>query len=157
MNLIKKTTIAGLFLLLFFGMACKEKTPTPSGPTDREVLLETLTTSTWVYSETSSSVSGVLGTFNMSDATLTVTETTAGVSFTLGGEISESITGGSIDIAEDLTISNVVLNYSNKLSVTAYDVRATEFAFIIELSVDDFNTGGKTNGIGSHLIVFSAI
>ena len=148
MKMINKTIVLGLFLSLLVVMGCKKDDPDPVG----DAIIEALTTGSWSYDGSLSSITGTIGDIDMTNATISFTESGGTVTFTLGGDIANSVTGGSFDVASNGNLSNKVVNTTTYVTTTGYDLAASETTFTISLTV----SGGRVSSVGTQILIFKA-
>ncbi|WP_421889006.1 hypothetical protein [Marinoscillum sp.] len=125
--------------------------------TEKEVLTEALVSTTWTADASVTDVSGVNGTFDIGTFTVKFTETADGLAFTLGGDISSYITGGTFSVSEAGDISNILVDSASaelSASVTSFVVNAARTSVSLNINVTE--AGARVGGIGQYVLVFSA-
>lgn len=148
MKLINKILLGMAFAIILGVTGCGDDPLSP-----KEQLQKDLTSKTWTIDVAASDVS-VTGIVDVSTITVTFAKSDAGATFTLGGDISDYLTGGEFDIDNKGVTSNLSLLVGTQLeaiSVTGFTADDSNFGFTAVTSI----AGGRTEGVGSYVLKFN--
>lgn len=152
MKTLNRIALLSLVLSMVVLANCKEDDNPPVS--QKELVVEALTTGTWSVDATNTDVSGVTGSLDESTFTVSFTETASGISFDLGGDVEAYVSGGSFDLSDDATVSNVSLDLSPKLTAkSGAAITATEGEFEVIVGLEPAEDG-RVGGIGLYTIAF---
>lgn len=127
--------------------------------TAKEEITEALVSGgTWSADVSATNVSGVTGSPDAASFTVTFSETADGVAFTLGGDVSDYISGGSFSISEEGGISAGVVNTATgelDASLSSGPTLNSDFTQV-SMTINVTEAGSRVGGIGTYQLVFMA-
>ncbi|MFT7029680.1 MAG: hypothetical protein ACJA2C_001068 [Marinoscillum sp.] len=125
--------------------------------TQKEVLVAALTSQTWTVDATATNVSNVTGAPDKATFSITFAPTAEGVSYSLGGDINDYISGGSFSISEEGSLSAFVANtVSTDLSASVASITVNAENTAVTMTINVSEASARVGGIGQYVIVFSA-
>ena len=151
MDEIVKKTIRFLVAFAVIVLAgCKSDAPKPS---EKEKLQDALVSANWLIDVTDSDISGITGSPDINTTMINFTATEAGATFSLGGDITAYVTGGSFNIADNAISSNLAIEVDEAIVVTGATLeKANTTAF--KISFTTAVASGRIAGIGAYTLSF---
>lgn len=123
--------------------------------TNKEILIEALTSASWTIDLSETDVSAATGSYDESTFTLSF-GTASDVAFTLGGDVSAYISGGTFKVSETGTISDVTVTTATddlKITSSSFTVDATQTTVTMNFTTE---ANARVSGIGGFTLVFRA-
>ena len=121
-----------------------------------EQRVQALVNSSWAVDVTNTNVSNVMGSLDKTTFTVEFTSNTDlnEVSITFGGDLSNHISGGSFDVAENGSISNATLTGNSTLSIGTPTVSMNSANTMITIQVTV--NSARSTGVGTYTLVFTS-
>lgn len=154
MKILNRIALLSLVLSMVVLANCNDdETTDPDSQTQKELVVKALTSGTWSVDADNTDVSGVAGSLDKSTFTVSFTETASGISFDLGGDVNAYVSGGSFDLNDNATVSNVTVDHSSELNAESQSITATEekFTVVVELKPA---ADGRVGGTGLYTVAF---
>lgn len=123
--------------------------------TELDKALEALSSKTWTV-DASSDVSNVTGAPDKTSFTISFSAASSNVSFTLGGDVADYLTGGSFSISTEGAISGATLTTKSgtDLSVSNPSVSMNSDYSKVTITATVSQASGRTEGLGTYTLVF---
>lgn len=145
--------LAAVFLFLL--SSCDDNGDDPA-PSDQDLTIETLSTSSFSYDAANSSTSATGIDISQVSLTLSRVNESATFNFTLSGDIENVVTGGILEVTDTGNIQLNSLSVSSDSNLSVAPGSSTSFQNgVLTLDMETSNANARSSGLGTFTLVFT--